>query len=113
MRSPSALATIEGVMFSPGDYLVRIGRYFDRVATDTSGLTFEEWTPPDGSSFIVNATELRSVNFTMTPTVQPSTLQEVRRSGRRAAVVSMPPQPPPKEYVMDQLVDDDIRARCW
>ena len=24
--------TIEGVMFSDGDYLVRIGRYFDRVA---------------------------------------------------------------------------------
>ena len=38
-----------------------IGRYFDRVASDTSGLTFEEWAPPDGSSFIINATELRAV----------------------------------------------------
>ena len=60
--------TIEGVMFSAGDYLIRIGRYFDRVASDPSGLTFEEWTPPDGSSFVINATELRGVNFTMTPT---------------------------------------------
>ena len=52
-----------------GDYLVRIGRYFDRAASDASGLTFEEWTPPDGrDSFIINATELRGVNFTMTPT---------------------------------------------
>ena len=55
-------------MFSPGDYLVRIGRYFDRKASDPSALTFEEWTPPDDSSFVVNATEIRGVNFTMTPT---------------------------------------------
>lgn len=41
--------TIESVMFSAGDFLVRIGRYFDRVASDPSGLTFEEWTPPDES----------------------------------------------------------------
>ena len=26
---------VEGVMFSPGDYLVRIGRYFDRGARST------------------------------------------------------------------------------
>ena len=73
----------------------------------------EEWTPPDGSSFIINATELRGVNFTMTPTTPPRLQQEVRRSGRRAAVVSTPPLPPPKEYRMDQIVDDDIRRRCW
>ena len=113
LRQVATRCTIEGVMFSPGDFLVRIGRYFDRVATDTSGLTFEEWTPPDGGSFIINATELRAVNFTMTPVVQQPPLQEVRRAGRRAAVVSTPPQPPPKEYTMDQLVDDDIRSRCW
>ena len=64
-------------------------------------------------SFIINATELRGVNFTMTPTVPTPPQQEVRRSGRRAAVVSAPPQPPPKEYRMDQLVDDEIRRRCW
>ena len=38
-----------------------------RVIRAPSGLTFEEWTPPNGISFIVNATELRAVNFTMTP----------------------------------------------
>ena len=113
-RGVEKRCTIEGVMFDRGDYLVRIGRYFDRVATDPSGLTFEEWTPPDGSSsFVINATELRSVNFTMTPTAPPPPQQEVRRGGRRAAVVSTPPQPPPKEYRMDQIVDDDIRSKCW
>ena len=25
--------------------MIRIGRYFDRVASDSSGLTFEEWQP--------------------------------------------------------------------
>ena len=114
VRKIEKRCTIEGVMFDRDDYLVRIGRYFDRVATDPSGLTFEEWTPPDGSSsFIINATELRGVNFTMTPTAPTPPQQEVRRSGRRAAVVSAPPQPPPKEYRMDQLVDDEIRRRCW
>ena len=44
---------------------------------------------------------------------RPRLQQEVRRSGRRAAVVSTPPLPPPKEYRMDQIVDDDIRRRCW
>ena len=113
VRKIEKRTTIEGVIFHPGNYLIRIGRYFDRVASDTSGLTFEEWTPPDGGSFVVNATELRAVNFTMTPTKPPPPLVEVRRSGRRAAVVSTPPQKPPKEYTMDPAVDNDIRSRCW
>ena len=104
--------TIEQVMFSPGDYLVRIGRYFDRIASDPSGLTFEEWTPPDGSSFIINATELRGVNFTMTPLHSPPRI-ELRRSARHVGVIEAPAQPKPKEYQMDQLIDDAIRARCW
>lgn len=101
-------------MFTAGDYLVRIGRHFDRVASDPSGLTFEEWTPPDGStSFIVNATEIRGVNFTMTPSVAGLPLTEVRRSGRLAQVVSTPPAAKQKMYVMDPLIDDEIRSRCW
>ena len=82
-------------------------------ARPRSAQNVENPPPPDGGSFIINATELRAVNFTMTPTVQPPPLKEVRRSGRRAAVVSTPPQPPPTEYSMDRLVDDDIRRRCW
>ena len=105
-----------------GDYLVRIGRYFDRAASDASGLTFEEWTPPDGrDSFIINATELRGVNFTMTPTGELPPLQsELRRSKRapKAKVTALPealppPPPPPKEYAMEPAIDDAIRARCW
>ena len=77
--------------------------------------TFEEWTPPDGGGFVINATELRSVNFTMTPTTPPPPqLEQVRRSGRRAAVVSAPPPPkPPTEFTMARAVDDDIRSKCW
>ena len=108
--------TIDGVMFNIGDYLVRIGRYFDRAASDASGLTFEEWTPPDGrDSFIINATELRGVNFTMTPTGElgrlPPLQSELRRSKRapKAKVTALPgalppPPPPPKEYAMEPAI---------
>ena len=66
-------------------------------------MTFEEWTPPDGSSFVINATELRGVNFTMTPT-KPA---PPPRSGRHAGAVEVPVAalaPTPQratEYVMD------------
>lgn len=67
-----------------------IGRHFDRIASDTSGLTFEEWEPPDGNnSFIVNATEIRGVNFSMTPITRDRPLTEVCRSRRLANIVSL------------------------
>jgi len=113
VRRINKRCTIEGVMFGDGDYLIRIGRYFDRVASDKSGLTFEEWTPPDGSSFVINATELRGVNFTMTPTAPPPPPPMPRRSTRSVGIVETPEVPRPTEYTMDQLVDDTIRARCW
>ena len=107
---------IQGITFSPGDYLVRIGRYFDRKASDPSGLTFEEKNPPpnqdsDGS-FIINATELRAVNFSMLPAVGPLPLAEIRRSGRLAKVVITPPAPRASEYIMPQEIDNMIRASC-
>jgi hypothetical protein len=37
--------TISSTMFSEGDSMVRVGRYFDRDAADPSGMTFEEWQP--------------------------------------------------------------------
>ena len=55
------------------------------VASDPSGLTFEEWTPPDGrDSFTINATELRGVNFTMTEADELPPLQSelLERFGR-------------------------------
>lgn len=66
----------------------------------------------------MNATEIRGVNFSMTPILNRAELPavlEVRRSGRFAQVVSSPSHhaPKPKKYIMDQLIDDDIRSRCW
>ena len=37
--------TIAGQPYHPGDYCIRIGRYFDRDSADPSGLTLEEWQP--------------------------------------------------------------------
>ena len=45
VRSVTKRETINGTSFSPGDYVIRVGRYFDRDASDESGLTFEEWQP--------------------------------------------------------------------
>ena len=145
--------SIAGTVFSAGDYIVRIGRYFDRDVSDPSGLTFEEWqpitvfsnddvgktvnivkgvvkvnrttrpevywsgeppeviskqiskvdsatsgwvdfvgggrirNPPAAGDFVVNATELRAVNFSMLPLDRQLPLQQVtvRRSGSQVA----------------------------
>ena len=71
--------------------------------------------PPSAGDFVVNATELRAVNFSMLPLGRPLPLQEVsvRRSGRLAAVVSLPPAPLPKRYELDARIDNEIRAQCW
>ena len=166
--------TVAGQPFNAGDYVITIGRYFDRVAADASGRTFEEWQPelaftPDdvgskltispgghvkvGSAmrevfwghvqagavagvrilsvndewvkygtgrcdkfpnvrtaggFIINSTELRSVNFIMEPKDKP--LVRPRRSGVRAAVVSTPV---PKVFELPVEIEDEIRASCW
>ena len=164
-----------GQTFAPGDYLVRIGRYFDRMAQDISGLSFEEWHPecvfspndvgskltisakgvvkvgsttrdaywgtdeqPEALSnvtiiavsdewvkyghgrndkfcnprieggFVINATELRLVNFSMEPIDAPAYTPRTR--GRRAAVVTAPK---PKRYKMAKEIDHEIRAACW
>lgn len=121
VRKMTSRCTIEGTMFHPGDYLVRIGRYFDRKASDPTGLCFEEWNPPQDSShsgsFIINATELRAVNFSMLPVQhQHAPLLEVRRKSGRvssAKIVGVPPCQPPKAYMLPQEIDDEIRAACW
>ena len=173
--------TLGGTVFSKGDLIIRIGRYFDRDISDTSGLTFEEWqpitvfseadigktlnitggvikvnrttradvcwgdftpevnskkivkvdsstggwvelqgaprfrNPPSAGDFVVNATELRAVAFSMTPLGRELPLREiaVRRRGSRAAVVSVPPAPLPKRYILDPRIDSEIRAKCW
>ena len=71
--------------------------------------------PPSAGDFIVNATELRAINFSMEPIGRQLPLSEVRvrRSGRLAAVVSVPPPPLPKRYTMHATNDNEIRAACW
>lgn len=64
--------------------------------------------PRVAGGFVINSTELRAVNFSMSaldpPSVQP------RSSGRRAAVVSVPM---PKRYKLHQNIDAEVRGRCW
>ena len=173
--------SIAGTVFSPGDFIVRVGRYFDRDVSDPSGLTFEEWqpltvfheddvgktlnivggaiqvnrtmrpdvcwageppevhskkiakvdtstggwvefqgggkirNPPTAGDFVVNATELRAVNFSMEPLGRelPLNTVTVRKSGRLAAVVRVPPAPLPKRYTLHTTNDNEIRAQCW
>ena len=58
--------------------------------------------------FVINSTELRSVNFMMEPLDKPPV--RPRRSGHRAALVSAPR---PKVYQMPKEIEDEIRLRCW
>ena len=71
--------------------------------------------PPSAGDFVVNATELRAVNLSLLPLDRPFPLSEValRRSGRLAAVVSVPPAPLPKRYTLDAVIDNEIRTECW
>ena len=157
--------SINGTIFSKGDLIVKVGRYFDRDVSDPTGLTFEEWqpltvfseedvgktvnisggvvkvnrtvrpdvcwvgdppnvlskkiskvdsstggwvefveggrirNPPTAADFVVNATELRAISFSMLPLGRELPLQQVavRKSGRLAAVVSVPPASITKE----------------
>jgi hypothetical protein len=45
VRKVAKRETINGTSFSPGNYVIRVGRYFDKDPSDESGLTFEEWQP--------------------------------------------------------------------
>ena len=45
VRKITKRETICGQPYHPGDFAIRIGRYFDRDPADTSGLTLEEWQP--------------------------------------------------------------------
>ena len=71
--------------------------------------------PPSAGDFVVNATELRAIAFSMQPLDRQLPLSEVtvRKSGRLAAIVSVPPGPLPKRYSLDVTNDNEIRAKCW
>ena len=45
VRKITKRETIAGQPFHPGDYVIRIGRYFDRDPSDPSGRTLEKWQP--------------------------------------------------------------------
>ena len=59
--------------------------------------------------FVINATELCSVNFSMQAADVPLRFTP-RRHGRRAAVLTTPV---PKRYEMHKDIDSEIRGRCW
>ena len=61
--------------------------------------------------FVINATELRSVNFSMQAVDVPLRFTP-RRHGRRAAVLTTPVS---KRYKMHKVkdIDSEIRGRCW
>ena len=59
--------------------------------------------------FVINATELRSVNFSMQAVDVPLRFTP-RRHGRRVAVLTTPV---PKCYKMHKYIDSEIRGRCW
>ena len=71
--------------------------------------------PATTGNFVINATELRAINFSMQPLGRQLPLNEVtvRKSGRLAAVVRLPPAPLPTSYVLDARIDNEIRAQCW
>ena len=77
----AARKIIGGTLFTCGDIKLEIGRYFDRSASDPSGLTFEEWTSPDSEVSIINACELRHSKFSMSPVDQRTIVVPVRQSG--------------------------------
>ena len=56
VRKITVRTTISGQPFSAGDFMIRIGRYFDRDPSDPSGLTFEEWQP----ELVFNADDIGS-----------------------------------------------------
>jgi len=60
--------------------------------------------------FVINATELRSVNFSMQAVDVPLRFTPPRSHGRRAAVLTAPV---PKRYKMHKDIDSEIRGRCW
>ena len=45
VRKITKRETIAGQPYHPGEYAIRIGRYFDYDPADTSSLTLEEWQP--------------------------------------------------------------------
>jgi len=60
--------------------------------------------------FVINATELRSVNFSMQAVADVLLRFTPRRHGRRVAVLTTPV---PKRYKMHKDIDSEIRGRCW
>ena len=93
------------------DEIVSVDDDVDGWVKLKSGAKFRN--PPTAGDFVVNATELREINFTMTALDRALPLVEVRRSGRRAAVVGAPPAPLPKVYKLDARIDHEIRKKCW
>jgi hypothetical protein len=79
----------KGTRYSDGDIALVVELWLNRVADDTSGLTFQEWDPSAGSddtsalvAMLVNSSELCAADFPLAE-VRPLQLDEVTRGVRR------------------------------
>lgn len=66
--------------------------------------------PRTDGGFVINSTELRSVNFSMECIDMP---QVNARSRPRRTGVAIVNAPIPKKYRMAREIDAEIRGRCW
>ncbi len=76
-----------GTRFYNKDCPLVIKRWFNKVEEDTSGLTFQEWTPDVDTSrppvdMLINSSELRAADFKLKEVLSP-TLETVARGGMR------------------------------
>ena len=120
---PQAAQTevIDGTTFGRGDSILTV-EWWDLDPSDPEHRTYKKWTPPAGgpTQFVLNSTELRDINFTMTPVnpVAPP-LEDVRRSGRTGVVAAraqrerVEAQREDAAYNMPAEVENEILRRCW
>ena len=94
--------------------------WFNRVADDLSGLTFQEWDPSTGTddasapvAIVVNSSELRDSDFHLAE-VRTLQLDSVARGGRRTrgAAVRKLEGVGNSTFVLSVENDNDFRSRC-
>ncbi len=107
-----------GTRFYNKDCVLVINRWLNRVEEDTSGLTFQEWTPDVDTSrppvsMLINSNELRTASFNLKEALSP-TLEADARGGmctRGPGLRSLEGMGP-KRFVLSVDDDTEFRSRC-